>query len=394
MAKTTYVKTAAFACLAFILAVSLVVTAGYQKAFADTTYTKADASTSTQTGQGLYSGRPMFLEYFGGDGGNLLYQEIDSITLKLRKGGSPTGNFEVYMGDYWGNKYLSFGNMSASSLTTSYTEYTFSLPNNVEEYLVQLYDAIVIKYTGGDSNNNVQVMRSNIGSAGVDYEGTNAYNVYWENSQAHVHTDRDVYFRAANTVSSADDNCNQLTSTYDLDGFNFVWNNTASVLDCIPDSSDELTAWTQFDSVPSGWPASGNAEGAYGFVVTMGYNAIGEQYEGNVFYQNNEHGAGYVPFVGLEGHRVHGGISNNNCGASVTGWELTSGYGDPDEVIGSELTDELGRATLPTLTVVDQVTDDGQIELYSLVVYDDYVVDTIVNEGNLIWWGDNPDYCA
>ncbi|MEO9295455.1 MAG: hypothetical protein ABI347_07640, partial [Nitrososphaera sp.] len=102
----------------------------------------------------------------------LVGKSIDQITLKLRKTGSPTGIAEiaVYNPDLTVKK--SFGTKDVSTLTGTYTEYTFSLTGG-QLYTIQSEDRIGIKYTGGDSANFVAVMLDR--DSTDPFDGTNSY---------------------------------------------------------------------------------------------------------------------------------------------------------------------------------------------------------------------------
>ena len=87
----------------------------------------------------------------------LVGDKIDQITLRLAKIGSPTGIAQIGIFNSDASVKKLFGTKDVSTISTSYTDYTFSLPNN-ELYSIQAGDRIGIKYTGGSGSKYLSVM--------------------------------------------------------------------------------------------------------------------------------------------------------------------------------------------------------------------------------------------
>jgi len=116
---------------------------------------------------------------------SLVGKSIDTIVVDLKKTGSPIGTVQV--GTF--NSDLSvkqlFGTKDVSSLSTSFTQYSFSLTN--QTYNIQSGDRIGIKFTGGDSSNYVYI--------GIDqtnsFDGIKSYLTYFTNSW-HTYKGKDL----------------------------------------------------------------------------------------------------------------------------------------------------------------------------------------------------------
>jgi hypothetical protein len=78
--------------------------------------------TTSSLGQNIWSGRPIQAEYVS-PSSVLVGKQIDTIALKLKKAGSPTGDAEigVFNSDLSVKKL--FATKDVSSLTISYTNY-------------------------------------------------------------------------------------------------------------------------------------------------------------------------------------------------------------------------------------------------------------------------------
>ena len=131
---------------------------------------------TASSGLSVYSGRPIQTEYVN-NSSILVGKQIDTIAVQLKKIGSPTGNAVIGIFNSDLSIKKTFANVNASTLTTSYSNYTFSLPSSSQPYLVQAGDRIGIKYTGGDSSNYISVMTD---QNTVDpFDGTNSYLTYY-----------------------------------------------------------------------------------------------------------------------------------------------------------------------------------------------------------------------
>jgi hypothetical protein len=127
-------------------------------------------------GYGTYSSRQINAEYVG-PLSVLIGKNIDTIKLHLKKVGSPTGTVTigVFNPDLSIKKIIA--TVAVSTIPTSYTAYTFSLPYG-KSYQIHSGDRIGIKYSGGNQTNFVAVLadRNN------GFDGTNSYYSYYGTS--------------------------------------------------------------------------------------------------------------------------------------------------------------------------------------------------------------------
>ena len=133
------------------------------------------SDTTSSTGQSIYSGRPIHSE-FASPTSQLIGDSIDTITLKLKKSGFPTGQAEigVFNPDLSAKKL--FASVDVSTFTTNYVDYTYSLPSG-QSYTIQANDRIGVKYVGGDSNTNISIMRDT--DTADPFDGVNSYHSYY-----------------------------------------------------------------------------------------------------------------------------------------------------------------------------------------------------------------------
>ena len=80
--------------------------------------------TTASTGQNIWSGRPVHAEYVGSSS-SLVGKQIDTMVVKLKKAGSPTGNLEVGIFNSDLSVKKLFATKDVSTLTTSYLDYEF-----------------------------------------------------------------------------------------------------------------------------------------------------------------------------------------------------------------------------------------------------------------------------
>jgi hypothetical protein len=137
-------------------------------------------SDTTQTyGLSLYSTQQLHVEMVTASS-QLVGKSIDQITLKIRKTGSPTGTMQigVFNTDLTAKKL--FGTKDATTVTSTYTDYTFSLTGG-ELYTIQSGDRIGIRFTVGNANNYAAVMLDRDASDPFDGSGTyrQQYNTSW-----------------------------------------------------------------------------------------------------------------------------------------------------------------------------------------------------------------------
>jgi subtilisin family serine protease len=143
--------------------------------------------TKSSTGFSTYSGRQAHVEYVS-PSSTLAGKQIDSITLQLRKQGSPTGaaTIGIFAPDLTMKKQ--FGALlDTTKVATTYTNYTFTLQNN-ELYTVVAGDRIGIKYSGGSSANSIAVMTDKTGAFDGGGSFRQAYSTSWQSS-----TSEDLY---------------------------------------------------------------------------------------------------------------------------------------------------------------------------------------------------------
>ncbi|MEO9363890.1 MAG: chitobiase/beta-hexosaminidase C-terminal domain-containing protein [Nitrososphaera sp.] len=145
-------------------------------------------SDTTQTyGLSLYSATQSHVEFVS-PSSQLVGKTINEITLKLRKTGAPTGTVQigVFNSDLTVKKL--FGTKDATTITSTYADYAFSLPS--ELYTIQAGDRIGIKYTGGNSNNYAAVMLDR--DSADPFDGANTYRQQYNTSWI-SYTSDDMY---------------------------------------------------------------------------------------------------------------------------------------------------------------------------------------------------------
>lgn len=233
----------ALVAIAVILAGVLAPAMLNQNAFADVTRTIAHAQNAA-TGQALYSGgKTAYGQIFTELAiGNL--QEVDCMSVSLRKSGSPTGTAYIGLIDMSDRSVdYTFGTKDVSTLSGSYVVYEFCNTGS-DGLLINALTSDVflgVKYEGGDSGgNHIDVRRSNTG-AGPDYDGATSYHALWDGSEWDHFNDRDLLFKLTNTDTSLYETfCNQV----DPSG-NSVWVNSSSswqnngIGRCFPDFNFE-----------------------------------------------------------------------------------------------------------------------------------------------------------
>jgi hypothetical protein len=134
--------------------------------------------TTASSGLAMYSAQQSHVEFVSSTS-QLIGKKIDQITLKLRKTGSPTGIADVGIFNADLSLKKSFGTKDVSTLTSTYTDFTYSLPNP-DLYTIQSGDRIGIKYAGGNSNNFVAVMLDK--DAADPFDGANTYRQQYTTS--------------------------------------------------------------------------------------------------------------------------------------------------------------------------------------------------------------------
>lgn len=145
--------------------------------------------TTASAGYGVYAPKPARAEYVT-ETSQLVGDQIDSITLRLKSVGTISGTAEIgVFNDDLSTKKL-FGTLDVGTLTTAYTDYEFTLAGD-ELYTIEAGDRIGIKYTGGSSTTWVSVMLD-LDSADP-FDGANSYLNYYQSGSWQHSTDRDMY---------------------------------------------------------------------------------------------------------------------------------------------------------------------------------------------------------
>ena len=141
--------------------------------FSGTIVTYQMKDTEATYGLSVNSGRQLMGE-FASSGSSLVGKSIDTITVNLRKGGSPSGTIQVGVFNHDLSVKQLFGTKDASSLSSSYAPLTFSLSSS-QSYQIQSGDYIGIKFTGGSSSNYVAIMSDQKNT----FDGANSYLAYY-----------------------------------------------------------------------------------------------------------------------------------------------------------------------------------------------------------------------
>jgi peptidoglycan/xylan/chitin deacetylase (PgdA/CDA1 family) len=180
-------------------------------------YTQMDA-TVAGTGMSLYSGRPVHAEYVD-SGSVLIGKMVDSIMLKLRKVGSPTGIATV--GIMYENTTMKkvFGTLDVSTLTGTYTDKIFNLTADQSAYKIVSGDYIGIKYLNGSDTNQASVMRNSTGG----FDGSYTYHKYYTTTWT-SQTTKDLYMKLTYTPP-------KYVMIHFDDGFRSQYTNATSILD-------------------------------------------------------------------------------------------------------------------------------------------------------------------
>ena len=154
--------------------------------------------TTPTGGYSTYSGRQIHAEYVS-PSSQLVGDQIDTMTLRLSRTGSPTGfaQIGVFNSDLSVKKL--FGTKDVATISTSYTDYTFAL-GPTDLYTIESGDRIGIKYTGGDSANIVKTMRD--GDTADPFDGTNTYRIYYTTSWVSTFTAEDLTMTLTQTHGS------------------------------------------------------------------------------------------------------------------------------------------------------------------------------------------------
>jgi hypothetical protein len=135
------------------------------------------SDTTISSGSLIYAGRPLNAEWAKA-GSLLVGKQVDSVTVRLQKLGSPAGMLTVGVYDLNLQLKKAFGTANVAALPATFADMEFKLPNN-ELYTIQQDDRIGIFYNGGSASTGVSVMIDRntadpfdgISSQRVRYEG-------------------------------------------------------------------------------------------------------------------------------------------------------------------------------------------------------------------------------
>jgi PKD repeat protein len=154
----------------------------------DTTYTASYSvapdepvihmqDTTASSGQNIWSGRPAHAEYVT-PSSTLVGKQVNSITVTLKKAGTPTGIAEVGIINNDLSMKKVFATLDVSTLTTSYNSQEFTLQG--APYTIVAGDRIGIKYSAGTSSHNISIMRDT--NAADPFDGQNSYHTFYTTS--------------------------------------------------------------------------------------------------------------------------------------------------------------------------------------------------------------------
>lgn len=130
--------------------------------------------TISGTGQNIWSGRQIQAEYVT-PSSVLVGKQIDTIVVKLKKSGLPTGDAEIGVFNSDASVKKLFATKDVSTLTTSYASYEFVLSGT--PYTIEAGDRIGVKYVGGTSLENISIMRDT--DPADPFDGANSYNSFF-----------------------------------------------------------------------------------------------------------------------------------------------------------------------------------------------------------------------
>ena len=155
------------------------------------------SNSTASAGYGVYAQKPARAEYVT-NSSQLVGDEIDSITLRMKSVGTINGTAEIgILNEDLSVKKL-FGTLDVSTLTPTYTDYEFNLTGG-ELYTIESGDRIGIKYEGGgfDETSWVSVMLDL--NAEDPFDGANSYLQYHYQGSWRQSPDRDMYMTLQQT---------------------------------------------------------------------------------------------------------------------------------------------------------------------------------------------------
>jgi Asp-tRNA(Asn)/Glu-tRNA(Gln) amidotransferase A subunit family amidase len=155
------------------------------------------SNSTASAGYGVYSQKPARAEYIT-NSSELVGDEIDSITLNMKRVGTINGTAEIgILNEDLSMKKL-FGTLDVTTLTPTYTDYEFALTGD-ELYTIEAGDRIGIKYTGGslESTSWISVMLDL--EPEDPFDGANSYLQYYYQGTWRNSPDRDLYVTLVQT---------------------------------------------------------------------------------------------------------------------------------------------------------------------------------------------------
>ena len=147
------------------------------------------SDTTFSFGSLTYEGRQVNAEYVKPTS-QLVGDKIDSITLRLQRVGSPTGTAEIGVFNEDTSVRKLFSTLNATSLSTTYQDYEFKLGAS-DLYMIQSGDKIGIKFSGGNSDNGINLMIDRITTDDL-FDGTNSQRIRYESSWLYYDTSEDL----------------------------------------------------------------------------------------------------------------------------------------------------------------------------------------------------------
>jgi hypothetical protein len=156
------------------------------------------SNTTASAGYGVYAQKPARAEYVT-NSSELVGNEIDSITLRMKSVGTINGTAEIgVLNEDLSVKKL-FGTLDVTILTPTYTDYEFKLTEGDELYTIESGDRIGIKYTGGGFNETSWVSVMLDLDAADPFDGANSYLQYHYQGSWRQSPDRDMHMTLQQT---------------------------------------------------------------------------------------------------------------------------------------------------------------------------------------------------
>ncbi|KKN76893.1 hypothetical protein LCGC14_0365440 [marine sediment metagenome] len=167
----------------------------------DTATTGTESQEEADSDMILHSG----VLYYAGQELTIAYRTVDTLTFKLKKVGTPTGNITFYIDDADGSELGSKVLGNASALTTSYAEKTVTFDSPIVINTAGKNTKILCEFTGGDVNNYVsfayEKLQSDADGGGSIKTGENLVTLYTSGWESHF--GRDAFYKYTYQLTSA-----------------------------------------------------------------------------------------------------------------------------------------------------------------------------------------------